>query len=127
MEKQKLSFTEKFLIILFIIVICIGGYFMILLPLNLRGEGDPYFVFSEVPVEITANSMIIHLKDEDIMNIRGLDVKIENGKISRIYFRNPEINQQGFIQKYGIDPYDISSRRYLEYKGVYYYAEYRLP
>ena len=65
------------------------------------------------------------------MNIRGLDVRQENGKITDIFFRNsrtrPEIGAYDFYQKYGSRIGDPSSRKYLEYKGIYYYAEMYIP
>jgi len=126
MEKQKLSFDKKLAIVLCIIGICIVGFFMVYLPFSTHGEGDPVFIFYEVSINQTANSSIIHLEDKDIMNIRGLDVRQENGKITRIYFRNSEttsqISIQEFYQKYGSNAEDPSSKKYLEYNGVYYYA-----
>jgi hypothetical protein len=118
-------------LILIVLGICtigiIVGYFF----LATHGEGDPYFVFIEVPVNYTINSSIIHLEDKDIVNIRGLDVKQTNGKITRIYFRQsngiPEISSKEFYDKYGSSLSDPSSRKYLEYKGVYYYALELIP
>jgi DNA/RNA endonuclease YhcR with UshA esterase domain len=131
MGKQKMSFDKKFAIVLCIIGICIIGYFMVYLPFTTHNEGDPYFIFKEVPITETVNGSVIHLEDKDIMNIRGLDVRQLNGKITRIYFRYsdtiPEINDQEFNHKYGSSMEDPSSIRYLEYKGVYYYAEFRIP
>jgi hypothetical protein len=130
MEKENSRFTKKVVIIFCIIGICFIGYFMVLLPIVNQGEGDRYFLFSEVPVNEIANSTIIHLEDKDIMNIRGLDVKMENGKITRIYFRNsqnPEIYSTDFNLKYGSSMSDPTSRKYLEYNGVYYYAIMYVP
>jgi len=109
--------------------ICAIGYFMVFLPYTNRGEGDPFFDFIDVPVNDTINSSVIHLEDKDIMNVQGLDVRQENGKITRIYFRysetTPEISTMEFKNKYGSRLGDPSSRKYLEYKGVYYFT-YRL-
>ena len=103
---------------------------MVFLPIVNQGEGDLYFKFSEVPVNEIANTTVIHLEDKEIMNIRGLDVVMQNGKIYRIYFRNsqnPEINPYDFNLKYGSSISDPSSRKYLEYKGVYYNAIMYVP
>jgi len=131
MEKQKMSFYKKFAIVLCIIGICLIAYFMVFFPYLNRGEGDPYFMFTEVPVNEALNSSVIHLEDKDIMNVRGLDVRQENGKITSIIFRysdtTPEISTEEFYQKYGSRLDDPSSRKYLEYKGVYYYATLRIP
>jgi len=126
MEKQKLSFDKKAVIALCIIGICVVGFFVVYLPFSTSNEGDPVFIFYEVPVNETANYSVIHLEDKDIMNIRGLDVRQENGKITRIYFRNsdttPTISFQEFYQKYGSSAEDPASKKYLEFSGVYYYA-----
>jgi hypothetical protein len=128
MERQNMSFQKK-IAILCVMGICVIGFFTVYLLFVVPGEGDPFFVFNEVPVNDTINRTVIHLVDKDIMNIRGLEVLQENGKITRIYFRYsktiPEISSQDFNQKYGSRADDPSSRKYLEYKGVYYYA-YRL-
>jgi hypothetical protein len=113
-----------------VFVFCMIGYFWILLPYLNRGEGDPYFVFTEVPVNVTANSTIIHLEDKDILNVHGLDVRQENGKIIAIMIReseNPEISPWGFYGMYGSRWDDPTSRKYLEYKGIYYYATIIIP
>ncbi len=97
----------------------------------IRGEGDPYFGFYEVPVNATTNSTVIHLEDKDIMNIQGLDVKFENGKIISIHFRHsdtvPAIHEYDFSDMYGSRAGDPTSRKYLEYKGVYYYGYLVIP
>lgn len=128
MEKKKVDLVKKIAIVLCICVIGIFAYY--LLTVN-NDEGDPYFVFIEFPVNETINSSIIHLENRDIMNIRGLDVKQTNGKITRIVFRysqiTPEFNTSEFIYKYGSSLDDPTSRKYLEYEGVYYIAEYRIP
>jgi len=115
--------------ITFVFGICAIGYFMVFLPYTNRGEGDPFFDFIDVPVNDAINSSVIHLEDKDIMNVPGLDVRQENGKITRIYFRysetTPEISTMEFKNKYGSRLGDPSSRKYLEYKGVYYFT-YRL-
>jgi hypothetical protein len=126
MEKQNSGFIKKSMIILCIIGIFVIGYFMILLPIVNQGEGDPDFIFIEVPVNETINSSVIHLQDKDIMDRKGLEVWQENGKITGIIFRysqtTPEISANDFNLKYGSRADDPSSRRYIEYKGVYYYA-----
>ena len=127
-----MSFDRKMAILLCTIGIGVVAYFLVIGPYLNRGEGDPYFVFSEVSINATTNSSVIHLEDKDIMNIRGLEVNQENGKIARIYIRYsngvPAINDQEFSQKYGSSPYDSpSTRKYLEYKGVYYYAVFYIP
>lgn len=130
MEKQNSDLNKKFIITFVIIGICVIAYFMVIFPYINRGEGDPYFLFTEVPVNVTTNSTVIHLEDKDILNIRGLDVEQKNGKIFRIYFRNsknPEIHTDEFYYKYGSRPGDPSSRKYLEYNGVYYYAVEVIP
>jgi hypothetical protein len=60
----------------------------------------------------------------------GLDVVQENGKLSTIYFRKSAIHPSDFNYRYGSigDPFgDPSSRKYLEYKGVYYYGILAIP
>ncbi len=120
MEKQKIDLVLKVLVV---IGICVFGYFFIVSPYLNRGEGDPCFVFIEVPVNQTINSSVIHLQDKDIMNVRGLDVRMNKGKIAGIIFRYsdtiPEISVQDFNQKFGSPPNDLSLREYLEFKGVY--------
>ena len=129
-DEQNSDLNKKFIITLGIIGICVIVYFMVIFPYINRGEGDPYFLFTEVPVDITTNSTVIHLEDKDIINIRGLDVRQGNGKITHIYFRNsenPEITPWEFYSNYGSRLDDPSSRKYLEYNGVYYYATLRIP
>jgi hypothetical protein len=124
MEEKEWSFNKKMAIVLCICVIGIFAYYIFTVN---HGEGDPFFVFIEVPVNETFNSSVIHLDDKDIINVKGLDVKQKNGKITFIYFRysdtTPEISMTQFNQKYGSYP----TRKYLEYKGVYYYTELRIP
>jgi len=126
-EIQNSDLNKKFILTLGIIAFCILAYLLVIGPYLNRGEGDPYFVFVEVPVSATVNSTVIHLEDKDIMNIRGLDVKQENGKITRIIFRHSAIHPLEFRDMYGSDLSDPSSRKYLEYKGVYYYGELAIP
>jgi hypothetical protein len=130
-ENKTWDIYKNFAIVLCIIGICLFGYFVIILPFINHSEGDPYFLFTEVPVNQTENRTVIHLEDQDILNIRGLDVRQENGKIADIYFREsqtkPEIGLYDFYQEYGSRMDDSSSRKYLEYKGVYYYAVLHIP
>lgn len=123
--------TKNALIILGILGICILAYFLVIGPYLNRGEGDPYFVFFEVSVNATLNRTVIHLEDKDIVNVQGLDVKFENGKLTRIYFRHsdtvPAIHEYDFYDKFGSRYDDPSSRKYLEYNGVYYYATLLIP
>jgi hypothetical protein len=111
--------------------ICAIALFMVIGPYLNRGEGDPYFVFTEVPVSEPMNSSVIHLEDKDIMNIRGLDVRQQNGKITGVIFKysdtTPDISYRDFNDKYGSRLDDPSSRKYLEYKGVDYYATLEIP
>jgi hypothetical protein len=99
--------------------------FFVLDPDLNRFEGDPYLQFIEVPVNETANISVIHLVDKDIMNIPGVDVRQKNGKISSIDFRSsdlpPRFSIEEFSQKYSGSDLP-SARKYLEYKGVYYYS-----
>jgi hypothetical protein len=132
MEKQNSDLNKQFIIILCLIGFCILSYFLVIGPYLNRGEGDPYFVFIEVPANATVNSTVIHLEDKDIMNIHGLDVKEENGKITSIYFRYsdtvPAIYEWDFYNKYGSrldDP--TNPKKYIEYKGVYYYGTLEIP
>jgi hypothetical protein len=131
MEKQNSDLNKKFIITLGIIAFCILAYLLVIGPYLNRGEGDPYFSFIEVPVNATVNSTVIHLEDKDIMNIQGLDVKQENGKIISIYFRHsdtvPAIHEYDFRDMYGNRIGDPASRKYLEYKGVYYYGALVIP
>jgi len=126
MEKQKMSFDKKAAIALCILGISIVGFFVVYLPFSTSNEGDPVFIFYEVPVNETANYSVIHLEDKDILNVRGLDVRQENRKITRIYFRNsdttPKISFQEFYQKYGSSADDPALKKYLEFRGFYYYA-----
>lgn len=130
-EIQNSDLNKKFIITLGIIAFCILAYLLVIGPYLNRGEGDPYFSFYEVPVNETVNSSIIHLEDKDIMNVRGLDVKLENGKITSIRFRHsdtvPAIHEYDFNDMYGSRVGDPTARKYLEYNGVYYYAEMRIP
>jgi hypothetical protein len=127
MKRQKMGFDKKMTIVLLIVGICIIGYFAVFLFIN-RSEGDPAFIFYEVSVNETLNRSVIQLEDKDIMNIKGLDVKQKDGKITMIYFRysstTPEISDEEFNAKYGSNP-DKSLIQYLEYRGVYYYARER--
>jgi len=130
MEKQKTKFSGKLIIVLVIGALC--GIVLIAYPYYAtRDEGSPYFVFYEVSVNETANSSVIHLTDKDIFNLRGIDLIQQDGKISRMRFRssehNPAIKFWEFNGKYGSTLGDISSRKYLEFRGVYYYAEPRIP
>ena len=127
LEKQNSDLNKKFIIILGIIGFCILAYFLVIGPYLNRDEGSPYFSFIEVPVNATINSTVIHFEDKDIMNVRGLDVKIENGKITRIIFRRSAIHPLEFNDMYGSKAGDPSSRKYLEYKGVYYYGILAIP
>jgi hypothetical protein len=131
MEKQNSRFKMKFVITLGLIVVCILAFFLVIGPYLTRGEGDPYFSFIEVPVNATVNSTVIHLEDKDIMNIQGLDVKQENGKIISIHFRHsdtvPAIHEYDFRDIFGSKIGDPASRKYLEYKGVYYYGALVIP
>jgi len=126
-EIQNSDLNKKFIITLGIIAFCILAYLLVIGPYLNRGEGAPYFSFIEVPVNVTVNSTVIHLEDKDIMNIQGLDVKQENGKITTIHFRHSAIHPLDFNYKYGSRAGDLSSRKYLEYKGVYYYGYLVIP
>jgi hypothetical protein len=57
----------------------------------------------------------------------GLDVKQENGKITSIHFRQSAIHPLDFNYMYGSRIGDPASRKYLEYKGVYYYGALVIP
>lgn len=130
MEKEKSDLTKKFkfVTIIGVITLIALAYFFVIGPyLAVRDEGAPYFVFVEVPVNETINSTVIHLEEKDIMNIRGLDVTFENGKLSTIYFRKSAIHPSDFNYMYGSRVGDPSSRKYLEYKGVYYYGILVIP
>jgi hypothetical protein len=133
MEKQNSDLNKKFkfVTIIGLIVLCILAYLYVIGPyLAVRDEGAPYFSFIEVPINETINHTVIHLEDTDIMNIKGLDVVEENGKLITIYFRKSAIHPSDFNYIYGSigDPFgDPSSRKYLEYKGVYYYGILAIP
>lgn len=127
MEKKQF---DRITIIGIIFGICAIAFFMVIVPYLNRDEGNSYFMFTEVPVSETMNSSVTHIEDKDIMNIRGLDVRQQNGKITGIIFRNsenPEISYWDFSIKYGTRLDDSSSKKYLEYKGVYYYAVGHIP
>jgi hypothetical protein len=130
MEIQKMKFGKKIIIALLIVAIC-GIVLVANLSFFTRDEGSPYFVFTEVPINETANSSVIHLTDKDIFNLRGIDVVQKDGKISRMRFResdpNLAIKFSAFNSMYGSTLGDISSRKYLEFRGVYYYAEPNIP
>ena len=129
MEKANSDLNKKFkyVTIIGLIALCILAYFYVIGPyLAVRDEGAPYFVFVEVPVDATVNSSIIHIEEKDFMNM-GLDVKQENGKITRIFFKDSVIHPLDFNEMYGSRLDDPSSRKYLEYKGVFYYASIRIP
>jgi hypothetical protein len=124
MERISLGLMIKIAIVLGVCVIGIFiGYFFI----ASYSEGDPYFVFIEVPANTIVNSTVIHLEDKDIMNIRGLDVTFENGKIVSIRFRHSAIHPLDFNDLYGSRAGDPNSRKFLEYKGVYYYGLLVIP
>lgn len=122
MEKINPDLVKKIAIVLCSIGVCATVLFIGVFPYLNRGEGDPYFMFTEVPVNETFNSSIIHLEDQDIIDVQGLDVKQEHGKIAVIIFRYsdtiPEMSIQDFYDKYGSRLSDPSSRKYLEYKGI---------
>lgn len=131
MENINPDLVKKIAIVLCSIGVCVTVLFIVVFPYLNRGEGDPYFAFTEVPVNETFNSSIIHLEDKDFIDVRGLDVKEENGKIAVIIFRYsdtiPEMSIQDFNDKYGSRLSDPSSGKYLEYKGIYYYAVRLIP
>ena len=125
MEKQNFGSVNKFVIIAGIIGICFFAFILVIFPYLIRGEGDTVFSFIEVPYNETVNSTIIHLKDSDFMNKQGLYVRWESGKLDSIAFRNsdnPEILPSVFNGDYGSWPGNRSSRKYLEYNGLYYYG-----
>lgn len=125
-EKQNSGFDRIFF--LGIIIFCILAYSFVIGPyLKNRDEGLSHFVFIEVPTNATLNSTVIHLEDKDIMNIRGLEVNQENGKLRSILFRQPSIHPLEFRDLYGSRAGDPGSRKYLEYKGVYYYGILEIP
>jgi hypothetical protein len=120
------STIKKTIILIGVIIICIPLLFFGVVPYLVGNEGASYFVFVEVPVNATINSSIIHIEEKDFTNM-GMDVKQENGRITRIFFKNSGIHPQDFNDIYGSDLGDPSSRKYLEYRGVYYYASIRIP
>jgi hypothetical protein len=129
MEKQNSDLNKKFkfVTIIGLIALCILAYLYVIGPyLAVRDEGAPYFVFVEVPVNATVNSSIIHLEDKDFVNM-GLDVKQENGKLTSIYFRQSAIHPLDFNEMYGSRVGDPTSRKFLEYKEVYYYGILAIP
>jgi hypothetical protein len=126
MEKQKVSFEKKIGITICIIGFCLIAFFMIILPYVSRGEGDTVFMLFEVPNNETVNSTVIHLNDSDFINKQGMYVRWESGKLQSIAFRysdNPAILPSAFNDNYGSLPGNRSSRKYLEYNGLYYYGE----
>jgi flagellar basal body-associated protein FliL len=127
MKKLDSKLIGKVAIVLFVaaLVLYIVFFFS-----DFTHEGDPYLAFIEVPFNDTTNNTIIHINEKDIFNIPGLDVIQKNGKITRIYFRNPQNREnliQEFSNKYGSHLDDPSSRKYLEYRGVYYYDYFAIP
>lgn len=127
-ELQNSELKKKFILTLGIIAFCILAYLLVIGPyLAVRDEGLTYFLFTEVPASETINHSIIHLEDKNIMNIKGLGVKFENGKLSTIKFgvsgNVPALYPNDFNDMYGT-PFgaDPASRKYLEYNGVYYYG-----
>lgn len=125
-EKQNSDLNKKFIITLGIIALCFITFLFVWGLISMWGEGDPYFSFYEVPVNAIGNSTVIHLEDKDFMNM-GLEVKQENGKISSVYFRPSGVHPLDFNYVYGSRAGDPSSRKYLEYKGVYYYGILAIP
>jgi len=122
MKTNKHSRVKKIVMILGIcvIVLTIMYYF---LTIN-RGEGDPVIIFHEVPVNETINCSVTYLTDKDILNKQGWEIIKNNGKITRIYFRDPytaESNFFSFLEKYGGFSGNFTSKKYIEYNGVYYY------
>ncbi len=104
LEKQNSDLNKKFkfVTIIGLIALCGPAYLYVIGPfLAVRDEGAPYFVFVEVPVNETVNSTVIHLEDKDFMNILGLDVVQENGKLRTIYFRKSAIHPSDFNYIYG--------------------------
>jgi hypothetical protein len=125
-----MKFNKK--IIIALLIVAIGGFVLVTnLSFFTRDEGNPYLVFYEVSINETVNSSVIHLTDKDIFNLQGIDVIQQDGKISRMRFRysdpNLAIQFSAFNSKYGSRPGDNTSRKYLEFRGVYYYAEPRIP
>lgn len=127
-ENSDSDMKFKFIIVFGLIVSCTLAYFYVIGPyLAVRDEGAPYFSFIEVPVNETVNNTVIHLEEKDFVNIQGLDVVLENGKLRTIYFRKSAIHPSDFNYMYGSRVGDPSSRKYLEYKGVYYYGILAIP
>jgi len=126
-QEQNFEINKKFIITLGILAFCVYAFSLVISFYLTRGEGDPYFVFIEVPANATMNSAVIHLEDKDILNVKGLDVKFENGKLTSIRFRQSAIHPLEFSDMYGSRAGDPSSRKYLEYKGVYYYGYLVIP
>lgn len=126
MENENSGFVNKLVIIVCIIGICFLAFFLVIFPYLIRGEGDTVFLFTEVPFNETINNTVIHLKDSDFMNKQGLYIRSESGKLQSIAFRNsdnPAIFPSVFNGDYGSWPGNRSSRKYLEYNGLYYYGE----
>lgn len=126
-EKENSDLNKKFILTLGIIAFCILAYIFVIDPNLNRDEGLTYFLFTEVPASETINHSIIRLEDKDIMNIKGLGVKFEKGKLSTIKFgvsgNVPALHPNDFNDMYGT-PFGANpaSRKYIEYKGVYYYG-----
>ena len=112
--------NRKTFLIFLIIGICILGSFLVIGTYLNRDEGGPYFGFIEVPFNATTNGTVIHLEDKDIMNVRGMDVKFENGKLAYVTFRD-----SGNFSYHDFD--DMYGSKYLEYRGVYYYVMLAIP
>ena len=114
MDKKKLEKIKKIVIVLGIcIIVFIPVYYIFTIN---HGEGDPVIIFEEVPVTETKNHSVTHLTDEDILNKHGWEIIQNNGKITRIYFRDPYASDSSFfnfMEKYG---------GYIEYNGAYYYV-----
>ena len=90
-------------------------------------EGDTSFTFVEVPANETLNRTVIHLNESDFWNVRGLHVIRESGKLHSIRFRNSENPAilpiaSDFNGRFGSQPGNLSSRKYLEYNGSYSYG-----
>jgi hypothetical protein len=93
MEKKKVDRVKKIVII---IGICALILYIAFIFYKLNHEADPYCSFYEVPVTETINSSVIHLTDVDILNKQGWEVRQENGKITRIYFRDSQNRDSSF-------------------------------
>ena len=125
MEKERIGLSQKLLILSCLVVICVLVYFSVIVP-SFGHEGDTVFHFYEVSYNETINSTVIHLNDNDFINIRGLYVRWKSGKLYSISFRNsdnPAILPYAFNDNFGSQPGNDSSRKYLEYNGSYYYGE----